>query len=152
MMSEEEKKVINKAKRIVNIFRTCNHSSEILLKLDIEELEILINLTEKQSKEIEFYKREELGYIAGYEDGKRHKQTAVAMRNENAQYEIIRKNIEIKDAKIEQLQKEIDELKKRNQNVSDRIEYYLVGNIKLDNFDIRNKELRKLETMLEGKK
>ena len=55
-MSEEEMKAINKAKRIVNICRTSNHLSEILVKLDIEELEILINLIDKQQKEIELLK------------------------------------------------------------------------------------------------
>lgn len=52
---------------------------------------------------------------------------------------------------IETQSKEIEELKKKNQNVSDRIEYYLVGNMKLDDFDIRNEELRKIEKMLEDK-
>lgn len=49
---------------------------------------------------------------------------------------------------IEKQQKEIEELKKKQQDVKDKIEYYLVGNVSLDNFDIRNKELRKLEKML----
>jgi len=52
---------------------------------------------------------------------------------------------------IEKQSKEIEELKKKNQNVSDRIEYYLVGNMRLDDFDFRNEELRKLEKMLEDK-
>ena len=50
---------------------------------------------------------------------------------------------------IEQQQKEIEMLKKQQQDVKNRIEYYLVGNVSLDNFEIRNKELRKIEKMLE---
>lgn len=67
------------------------------------EVEIALKLIEKQQKEIEFYKIQELGYIQGYEDGKSHKQTAVAIKNENAQYELIKRVIEEKDKKIEKL-------------------------------------------------
>lgn len=50
---------------------------------------------------------------------------------------------------INKQQKEIEMLKKQQQDVKNRIEYYLVGNVSLDNFEIRNKELRKIEKMLE---
>ena len=56
-----------------------------------ESINKLVKENEKQQKEIDFYKKEELGYIAGYEDGKRHKQTAVAIKNENAQQELFQK-------------------------------------------------------------
>ena len=57
-------------------------------------LQGLLDLYTKQQKEINFYKNEELGYIAGYEDGKRHKQTAVMIKKENAQQELFEKEIE----------------------------------------------------------
>ena len=54
----------------------------------------ILNVINKQQKELNFYKKEELGYIAGYEDGKRHKQTAVMIKKENAQQELFEKEIE----------------------------------------------------------
>ena len=39
--------------------------------------------------------------------------------------------------------------KEKNKNARERIEYYLVENMRLNDFDERNKELRKLEKMLE---
>ena len=66
----------------------------------------IIKLFEKQQKEIEFYKIQELGYIQGYEDGKSHKQTAVAIKNENAQQMLIQR-------KMEEYEKEIEKLKSR---------------------------------------
>lgn len=116
-MTIEEKKAIKELKSFIND-KDCIYW---IGKNGEEAVKIILNLIEKQSKEIEFYKREELGYIAGYEDGKRHKQTAVAIRNENVQYEIIRKKQEMKDSKIEQLQKEIEELKNR---IREKIEIF----------------------------
>lgn len=62
---------------------------------------------------------------------------------------IHKEKLEIIKSHIEKQEKEIGILKKKKQDVKDRIEYYLVGNVSLDNFDTRNKELRKLEKMLE---
>ena len=90
-MSEEEKKAIENLKEVVDLY---NDECLITTDYDFKSIEILLNLIEKQEKEIE-------------------------------------------------------ELKKKNQDVSDRIEYYLVGNMRLDVFEVRNRELRKLEKMLE---
>lgn len=103
-MSEEEIEILKDFLELKEIHSN-NSITKSYLSIYQETVKKLYATCETQQKEIEFYKREELGYIAGYEDGKRHKQTAVAMKNENAQYEIIRK-------KIEQLQKEIEELEK----------------------------------------
>lgn len=80
----------------------CKVIASLMIMLDdkfsneakIKAMEDVKIIFKKQQKEIEFYKMQELGYIAGYEDGKSHKQTAVAIRNENAQYELIRRHIE----------------------------------------------------------
>ena len=50
---------------------------------------------------------------------------------------------------IEKQSKEIKELKEKNKDARERIEYYLVGNFTLNDFDKRNKELRKIEKILE---
>ena len=54
---------------------------------------------------------EVLGYMQGYEDGKKLKKSAVACVVENQQYYIIKKEIEHYNKKIEKLQKENEELK-----------------------------------------
>ena len=93
-MSEEEKKAIEQLNKRYEFFKENPLATNVWLTLDIHNLGIILNLIEKQ-------------------------------------------------------QKEIKELKKKNQDVSDRIEYYLVGNMRLDDFDFRNGELRRLEKMLE---
>lgn len=57
---------------------------------------------------------EMLGYIQGYEDGKKLKRSAVACVVENQQYYIIKKEIEHYKEYIEKLQKENEELKEIN--------------------------------------
>lgn len=57
---------------------------------------------------------EMLGYIQGYEDGKKLKRSAVACVVENQQYYIIKKEIEHYKEYIEKLQKENEELEEIN--------------------------------------
>ena len=49
---------------------------------------------------------------------------------------------------IETLLTAYEKEKEKNKNAKERIEYYLVGNFALNNFDERNKELRKIEKIL----
>lgn len=53
-----------------------------------------------------------LNYMSGYEDGKKHKMTAVAQVVENQQYYIVRKQMEKYEELIKRLKKENEELKK----------------------------------------
>lgn len=101
-MNEEEKKAIEKFENLLTKHFE-DKKIDTLDYLDYFEGITILNLIEKQQKEIDFYKMQELEYIAGYEDGKRRKQTAVAIKNENAQYELIRRVIEKKDKEIEKL-------------------------------------------------
>lgn len=84
-----------------------------------EQNEYVINeygdTIEQQQKEIEKNKEilylannELLGYAQGYEDGKKHKQTATAMVIENMQYQIIAEEIKRYRAIIEKLQKKLE--------------------------------------------
>lgn len=54
-----------------------------------------------------------LNYMSGYEEGKKHKMTAVAQVVENQQYYIVRKQMEKYEEHIKRLQKENEELKER---------------------------------------
>lgn len=58
-------------------------------------------------------RNEVLGYMQGYEDGKKLKRSAVACVVENQQYYIIKKEIEHYKEYIEKLQKENEELKNK---------------------------------------
>lgn len=60
---------------------------------------------------------EALGYMQGYEDGKKLKKSAVAYIVENQQYYILNKQIEHYKEYIEKLQKENEKLKKERQIV-----------------------------------
>lgn len=60
---------------------------------------------------------EMLGYIQGYEDGKKLKRSAVACVVENQQYYIIKKKIEHYKEHIVKLQKENEELKISNKEI-----------------------------------
>ena len=50
---------------------------------------------------------------------------------------------------IETLLTAYEREKEKNKNARERIEYYLVENMRLNDFDERNKELRKIEKILE---
>ena len=56
-----------------------------------------------------------LNYMSGYEEGKKHKMTAVAQVVENQQYYIVRKQMEKYEEHIKRLQKENEELKEENE-------------------------------------
>ncbi len=48
-----------------------------------------------------------------------------------------------------ELQQELEKEKEKNKKARDMIEYYLIENNSLNDFDKRNKELKKLEKVLE---
>lgn len=50
---------------------------------------------------------------------------------------------------VETLLTAYEKEKEKNKNARERIEYYLVENFALNDFDERNKELRKIEEILE---
>ena len=113
-MNEEEKKEFKRIKK---------QSQEAWL----DDIKFLVNSTEKLQKENEELKQdrnnnyrmialaqnEVLGYMQGYEDGKKLKRSAVARVVENQQYYIIKKEIDHYKEYIEKLQKENQELKNK---------------------------------------
>lgn len=142
-MNRKEKKAVGLLKALNNLEKKCKiekvpYKSEIkkimisLLPEDYGIFEILLNLIDKLQKENEELKEDRknnnemialaqneiLNYMSGYEDGKKHKMTAVAQVVENQQYYIVRKQMEKYEEHIKRLQKENEELK--NQEATQR--------------------------------
>ncbi len=122
---------------------------------------------------------EMLGYIQGYEDGKKLKRSAVACAVENQQYYIIKKEIEHYEEHIEKLQKENEKLKNQEatarkinellvqrysnsislQKVKDKIgelkqEKKKYGNCLIEMYEdeLVNRDIKILQELLEGRK
>lgn len=116
-MNEEEKKAI------IDLIDSSNISliGDGTAIISNKTINIILNLLEKLQKENEELKQdrnnnyqmialaqnEALGYMQGYEDGKKLKRSAVANIVENQQYYIIKKQIEKYKTYIEQLRKEL---------------------------------------------
>ncbi len=110
-MNEEEKQAIE-------ILRSFEPNDLFEFDIYLQALEKLTNLIDKQQKEIEelkqdrnnnnklieLSKNEILGYLQGYEDGKKLNRNAVVCVVENQQYYIIKKEIELYKEQIEKLQ------------------------------------------------
>ena len=135
-MTKEEKKAIEYYQNNEVSFSVDFDTENLLKALGITEedsfenhqirFKTLLNLIEKLKKENEELKEdrnnnyqmialaqnEALGYMQGYEDGKKLKRSAVAYVVENQQYYILNKQIEHYKEYIEKLQKENEELKK----------------------------------------
>ena len=120
-MNEEEKKAIEELEEFIKgPCETCKYC-ESAYKLNRKNIIQLLNLNKKLQKENEELKQdrnnnyqmialaqnEVLGYMQGYEDGKKLKRSAVACVVENQQYYIIKKQIEKYETYIEQLRKEL---------------------------------------------
>ncbi len=136
-MNEEEKKAIEYYQNKEVSFSVDFDTENLLKALGITEedsfenhqirFKILLNLIEKLKKENEELKKdrnnnyqmialaqnEMLGYMQGYEDGKKLNRSAVACVVENQQYYIIKKEIEHYKEYIEKLQKENEEYSKQ---------------------------------------
>lgn len=117
-MNEEEEQAIERLKEIeVNTYaegkaRTIDTILNLIAKLQKENEEL------KQDRNTNYQmialaQNEMLGYIQGYEDGKKLKRSAVACAVENQQYYIIKKEIEHYKEYIEKLQKENEKLKNK---------------------------------------
>lgn len=146
-MTEEEKEAI---KFFYNLRATIDESNmlfdeEIEVKHGketIKQITTILNLIEKLQKENEELKQdrnnnyqmialaqnEALGYMQGYEDGKKLKRSAVANIVENQQYYIFNKQIEHYKEYIEKLLKEnellrteVNSLKKENEELNEKI-------------------------------
>lgn len=117
-MNEEEKKAIEILKEIeINTYAEGK-------AIAIDTVLKLIKKLQKENEELKEEKinnyrmialaqNEALGYMQGYEDGKKLKKSATASIIENQQYYIIQKQMEKYEEHIKRLQKENEELKEK---------------------------------------
>ncbi len=182
-MNEKEKKAIELLENI----RNNSWTTKYIMSSDSKNAEVLLNLIEKLQKENEELKQdrnnnyqmialsqnEMLGYIQGYEDGKKLRKSAVASIVENQQYYILNKQIEKYKECIEKLQKENKELKNFTssifneniekdfvpvQKIKDKIKEYKKMLLSCNRFsDVDrikaiNERILELEELLEGRK
>lgn len=93
--------------------KALSKSIEILsdYKRVLKENEELKKDRKNNNEMIAFAQNEILNYMSGYEEGKKHKMTAVAQVVENQQYYIVQKQMEKYEEHIKRLQKENEELK-----------------------------------------
>lgn len=123
-MNEEEKETVEELRKQL---RLAINIDDVATTIRNDDAETILNLIEKLQKENEELKQdrnnnyqmialaqnEMLGYMQGYEDGKKLKRSAVACVVENQQYYIIKEEIEHYKEYIEKLQKENEELKNK---------------------------------------
>ena len=89
----------------------------------LKENEELKEDRKNNNEMIAFAQNELLNYMSGYEEGKKHKMTAVAQVVENQQYYIVRKQMEKYEEHIKRLQKENEELKENRKNINEILNY-----------------------------
>lgn len=157
-MNEEEKKAIEELEEFIKgPCETCKYC-EAAYKLNRKNIIQLLNLTKKIQKENEELKRdrnnnyqmialaqnEALGYIQGYEDGKKLKRSAVANIVENQQYYILNEQIEYYKEYIKELRKKNEELKNDYENLSNSVvvkNYYIENSIPVQKVKDKIEEL-----------
>lgn len=146
----------------------------------LKENEELKEDRKNNNEMIAFAQNELLNYMSGYEEGKKHKMTAVAQVVENQQYYIVRKQMEKYEEHIKRLQKENEEWQRAYQEekdkqfdfinkissndsisvqkVKDKIEEYknmlkTCNKVKdIDRIKAINERILELEELLEGRK
>lgn len=106
---KNNKEKINKADELINIQETILSDYKKILKENEKLKQEKIN----NYQMIALAQNKALGYIQGYEDGKKSKRSAVAYIVENQQYYILNKQIEHYKEYIKKLQKENEEYSKQ---------------------------------------
>lgn len=123
-MNKEEKETVEELRKQL---RLAINIDDVATTIRNDDAETILNLIEKLQKENEELKQdrnnnyqmialaqnEMLGYMQGYEDGKKLKRSAVACVVENQQYYIMNRKIEHYKEYIQKLQKENKELTKK---------------------------------------
>jgi NifU-like protein involved in Fe-S cluster formation len=123
------------------------HPSTNIKESEIKALEHILSDYKRVLKENEELKEEKinnyrmialaqneaLGYMQGYEDGKKHKMTAMTQVVENQQYYIIQKQMEKYEKHIKKLQKENEEL---------NLKYYMLYTGKIENLKAQEVKIK----------
>ena len=105
-------------KKIVEFARILQHILSDYKRV-LKENEKLKQEKINNYKMIALAQNEALGYMQGYEDGKKLKTSAIASILENQQYYIIQKQMEKYEEHIAKLQKENEELKLKNKTLKE---------------------------------
>ena len=106
-------------KEIVELTRILEHILSDYKRV-LKENEELKEDRKNNNEMIAFAQNEILNYMSGYEEGKKHKMTAVAQVVENQQYYIVRKQMEKYEEHIKRLQKENEEWQRAYQEEKDK--------------------------------
>lgn len=114
----KEKARADKLEKEYSAMLTESDENECDYKRVLKENEELKEDRKNNNEMIALAQNKILNYMSGYEDGKKHKMTAVAQVVENQQYYIVRKQMEKYEEHIKRLQKENEELK--NQEATQR--------------------------------
>jgi hypothetical protein len=114
----KEKARADKLEKEYSAMLTESDENECDYKRVLKENEELKEDRKNNNVMISLAQNELLNYMSGYEDGKKHKMTAMAQVIENQQYYIVRKQMEKYEEHIKRLQKENEELK--NQEATQR--------------------------------
>lgn len=119
---------IDALENLINMYKRVLKENEYMHN-ELNKQQTTINKYAKENKELKqdrnnnyqmiaLAQNEMLGYMQGYEDGKKLRRSAVASIVENQQYYIVRKQMEKYEEHIKKLQKENEELK--NQEATQR--------------------------------
>lgn len=137
-----EKEFLSRAtyEECIYILKPENNYCDKIIELSLLKLRGIIQEQQKENEKLKqdrnnnyrmiaLAQNEVLGYMQGYEDGKKLKRSAVACVVENQQYYIIKKEIEHYKEYIEKLQKENEELHKEIDRMKSLDIYKLVEDL-----------------------
>lgn len=130
----------NALNHILSDYKRVLKENELLRQQNISYKNNIHELKEDRNNNyqmIALAQNEMLGYIKGYEDGKKSEKSAVAFAVENQQYYIIKKEIEHYKEHIVKLQKENEELNKNYNSLIDKII------LKIDEYDYKFEKAKK---------
>lgn len=126
---EEDIELLQDETSSLVLFFKCKGSEKYKIALEhilsdykrvLKENEELKEDRKNNNEMIAFAQNELLNYMSGYEEGKKHKMTAVAQVVENQQYYIVRKQMEKYEEHIKRLQKENEEWQRAYQEEKDK--------------------------------
>lgn len=123
----KEKARADKLEKEYSAMLTESDENECDYKRALKENEELKEDRKNNNVMISLAQNELLHYMSGYEDGKKHKMTAMAQVIENQQYYIVRKQMEKYEEHIKRLQKENEEWQRAYQEEKDK-QFELIQN------------------------
>lgn len=117
----KEKARADKLEKEYSAMLTESDENECDHKRVLKENEELKEDRKNNNVMISLAQNEALNYMSGYEDGKKHKMTAMVQVVENQKYYIFRKQMEKYEEFIKRLKKENEELKNDYENLSNSV-------------------------------